>query len=67
MNMREIRDIAKTHGLKSARLIKVELVHAIQQTEGNFNCFASARDGYCDQGGCLWRSDCFAAAKKLPQ
>ncbi len=67
MNMQEIRDIAKNHGLKAARLNKVQLVQAIQQVEGNFDCFASAREGYCDQGGCLWRRDCFAAAKKLPQ
>jgi hypothetical protein len=63
MNMQEIRGIAKEHGVKPARLSKIDLVHAIQRDEGNFDCFATAYDNYCDQDGCLWRSDCFAAAK----
>jgi len=65
MNMQEIRSIAKEHGVKSARLTKINLVRAIQQVEGNFDCFATARDGYCDQYDCLWRTDCFAAAKEM--
>lgn len=67
MNMQEIRNIAKDYGVKATRLNKVELVHAIQQVEGNFDCFASAREGYCDQEDCLWQADCFAAAKKRKQ
>jgi len=64
MNMQEIRSIAKQHGVKAARLTKIKLIQAIQRDEGNFDCFATARDGYCDQDGCLWRADCFAAAKE---
>jgi len=64
MNMQEIRSIAKQHGVKSAKLTKINLIHAIQRDEGNFDCFATARDNYCDQDGCLWRTDCFAAAKE---
>lgn len=64
MRMQEIRDIAKQHGLKTSRQNKVDLVRHIQSAEGNFNCFATAVDGICDQYGCLWREDCFAAAKK---
>ena len=64
MNMQEIRSIANDHGVRSARLNKIKLIHAIQQVEGNFDCFATAREGYCDQDGCLWRADCFTAAKK---
>lgn len=67
MNMQEIRVIAKDHGLKSARLSKINLIHAIQRIEGNFDCFATAGDGHCDQAECLWRDDCFAAARKLKQ
>ena len=65
MNMQEIRVLAKDMGIKSARMSKVNLVQTIQLTEGNFSCFASALNGECDQQQCLWRNDCFTAAKKL--
>jgi len=67
MDMQEIRSLAKHHGVKYSRLTKVELVQAIQHKEGNFDCFASAIDGYCDQAACIWRADCFASAKKRKQ
>ena len=67
MNMQEIRVIAKDHGVKTGRLSKVKLIHSIQQLEGNFDCFATAIDGFCDQAECLWRNDCFDAAKKRQQ
>jgi hypothetical protein len=64
MQMQEIRSKAKEIGLKVAKQNKVELVRSIQVAEGNFNCFATATDGVCDQMGCMWREDCFASAKK---
>ena len=67
MNMQEIRGIAKHHGIKSARMSKTKLVHAIQQVEGNFDCFGTATAGICDQLRCLWRTDCFETARKLKQ
>ncbi len=65
MNMQEIRERAKDFGIKTSRMSKMDLVRAIQISEGNFNCFASALDGECDQLNCIWREDCFAAAKKM--
>lgn len=65
MNMQEIRERAKDIGIKTSRMSKVKLIQEIQISEGNFNCFASAIDGECDQFKCLWREDCFSAAKKL--
>ncbi len=65
MNMQEIRGLASDYGVKASRASKVELIQAIQIAEGNFNCFASADNGECDQLECSWRDDCFAAAKKL--
>ena len=65
MQMQEIRNIAKEIGVKTSRLSKVDLVRSIQIAEGNFSCFATANAGDCDQTGCIWREDCFAAAKKL--
>jgi hypothetical protein len=67
MNMQEIRSLAKHCGVKTSRLSKIELVQAIQNSEGNFDCFATAVEGYCDQVGCLWRADCFDSAKKMKQ
>jgi len=67
MNMQEIRDIARNHGVKTSRLSKVRLVQAIQQVEGNFDCFATAVAGVCDQLDCRWRADCFESAKKSKQ
>jgi hypothetical protein len=58
MLMQEIRDIAKEQGLKTSRLSKVALVKLIQSSEGNFDCFATATEGFCDQQGCRWREDC---------
>ncbi|MBE0568964.1 MAG: hypothetical protein IH577_04745 [Deltaproteobacteria bacterium] len=37
-----------------------DLIHAIQRTEGNFDCFGTARDGACDQENCKWREACIA-------
>lgn len=65
MQMQEIRNMAKSMGLKTSRLSKVNLVREIQIAEGNFECFATAQDGNCDRTDCVWRDDCFAAAKKL--
>jgi len=65
MKMQEIRDLAKEIGIKPSRMSMVQLIQTIQLSEGNFDCFASAIDGVCDQVGCKWRDNCFAAAKKL--
>lgn len=65
MNIQEVRDMAKELGIKTSRMSKMNLVKAIQLSEGNFSCFASAVDGDCDQMKCIWRDDCFAEAKKF--
>jgi len=63
MNMHEIRAIAKSHKIEAAGLSKLDIVHKLQREEGNFDCYATARDGVCDQVDCLWREDCFVASK----
>jgi len=65
MNMQEVRGMAKEFGIKTSRMNKMNLIKAIQLSEGNFSCYASATGGECDQQECAWRADCFAAAKKL--
>jgi len=64
MNLQEIRRLARNQGLMPKKLSKLDLVRQIQRNEGNFDCFATAYDGVCDQYACLWRKDCFAAAKR---
>lgn len=64
MNVQEIREIARDMGLKPGKTPKLKLVRLIQSTEGNFDCFATASNGECDQLGCRWREDCFAMAGK---
>jgi len=65
MLMQQIRTIAKEHGIKAGKTTKVNLIRKIQQVEGNYACFATAAStDDCDQTGCLWRDDCFSAAKK---
>jgi predicted xylose isomerase-like sugar epimerase len=58
MNMKDVRALAKDKGVKIGSLNKVQAVRAIQLVEGNFDCFARAVDGYCDQQGCLFHDDC---------
>lgn len=63
MNMTEIRTIAQDKGVKAGKRNKIELIHTIQRTEGNFDCFATALNGECDQMGCQWRKDCLGSAR----
>lgn len=65
MKVQEIREIAREFGVKPGRMNKIQLVRRIQNEEGNFDCFGTATDGFCDQQSCLWREDCFSAARKL--
>jgi len=59
----DIRTIARDMGLKPGKLNKIQLVRNIQREEGNFDCFATAASGSCDQGECLWREDCLTVQK----
>lgn len=64
MNMREIRQMARERGAMIGNMTKVDAVRMIQLTEGNFDCFAKAADGQCDQGECLFHADCVKLAMK---
>jgi len=70
MHLNTIRTIAKTQGINTQKLDKPTLIRAIQRQEGNFDCFGSAANGFCDQGECLWRGDCLpekAVKKAAPK
>jgi len=59
LNIKEIREMARQLGVRSTRMRKADLIRAIQQAEGNFDCFGTATEEECDQEECLWREDCF--------
>lgn len=61
MKLQEIRAIAKQRQINSSGLSKSELIHKIQQQEGNFDCFGTACNGECDRMDCMWREDCIGA------
>lgn len=66
MQLQTIRTIAKAQGINTHKMDKPTLIRTIQRQEGNFDCFGSAAtNGFCDQGGCLWREECIPA--KLAQ
>ena len=60
MKIQRVREIAREQGLDPGQAGKAELIKAIQIKEGNFDFFATAYGGVCDQTGCRWREDCFA-------
>jgi hypothetical protein len=64
MEIKGVRSIARKRGIPFAGMGKEDLIRAIQLAEGNFDCYGTATEEECDQEGCLWREDCFAASTK---
>ncbi len=64
MKLEDVRSIAKSRGVQPGKLSKTKLIKLLQAGEGNFDCFATAHDGVCDQMGCLWRADCLEVSQK---
>jgi len=62
MQLKEIRMIATGMDIKPGRANKTDLIHTIQQREGNLACFATPYRDECEQGHCLWREDCVDTA-----
>ena len=58
MNMTQIKGVAKDRGVKPGKLKKEELIRAIQDQEGNPQCFNTNFSQACEQEECLWRGDC---------
>ncbi|MFA6312286.1 MAG: SAP domain-containing protein [Sterolibacterium sp.] len=55
---RELLKLADQFDISPNGLSSIELIRKIQQSEGNFDCYATALEGVCDQSGCLWRDEC---------
>jgi hypothetical protein len=62
MKLRQIQKQANAMGVSPEGLDKVALIKQMQLHEGNFDCFATATMGICDQMECGWREDCLAMA-----
>jgi hypothetical protein len=58
MKLEEIKSIAQLYNIKVSKLKKSELVRAIQQAEGNEQCFEAGKSASCGQIGCSWREIC---------
>ena len=63
MKLEEFNIVAKPHNTNRGNLLKNWMIKSFQTEEGNFDCFATANNGVCDQVNCFWRKDCFAASK----
>ncbi len=63
MNMKHIRNLAKSLKIEPGTVSKPELIWQIQLAEGNFDCYASAKNGECDQLDCSWRNDCLSESQ----
>jgi len=63
MKAEEVRSIARSHQIGIKGLSKANMIREIQRHEGNFDCYASAFSGDCDQSDCRWRKDCLTESK----
>ncbi|MCX7180523.1 MAG: SAP domain-containing protein [Proteobacteria bacterium] len=50
--------MAKKFHVATSGLSKTEVLRKLQLSEGNFDCYARASGGVCDQAECLWREEC---------
>lgn len=64
MKLTDVQALAKTKGIGPDKLSKTNLIRILQKDEGNFDCYATAYDGECDQSDCCWREDCFVTARE---
>ena len=60
MRFHQIQRMAKGLGIRTWRVKKTELIHAIQKTENNLECYGTQRVENCAEQGCLWRTGCIA-------
>ena len=63
MQFNEIRRIAKGWEINTYRMKKIDIIRNIQKAEKNMVCYGTSRVGYCNEEGCLWRSDCMACSE----
>jgi hypothetical protein len=59
MKINEIKKKAKTLGINPNNKKKTDLIHAIQKTEGNTECFGKSQ-GHCPYTNCCFIEDCLS-------
>jgi len=57
MKLNEIKEKAKSLGINAGKMKKTELIHAIQEAEGNAPCYGRA-NGQCPYTNCCFIEDC---------
>jgi len=57
MKIGEVKEKAKTLGIKASNVKKTEIIRSIQKAEGNTPCFGTSK-GQCSQAGCCFIDDC---------
>jgi hypothetical protein len=57
MTVKEIKKLAKERGINGSKMLKADLIRAIQIQEGNTPCFQTGIVP-CPQAGCCWWGDC---------
>lgn len=65
VKMNDIKAIAAKFDIKPGRMKKADLIRAIQDAEGNPQCFATDRILNCPETNCYWREDCASEFAKL--
>ncbi len=58
MTMSELKDKARRLGMKTGKMRKTDLVHAMQEAEGFTPCYGIP-NGFCPQMECCFRDDCY--------
>jgi hypothetical protein len=58
LKVQEIKEIARQKNLDVKNMKKTDIVRAIQQAEGNSDCYHTGHVEICGQSNCLWREDC---------
>jgi hypothetical protein len=58
MNPLEIKVVAQSHGIKTVKMSKTQLIHAIQGAEDHDMCFNTGNSTVCGGVSCPWREDC---------
>ena len=66
MTLQDIKKLAQQVGVPATGN-KGDLIKSIQLKEGNFDCFGTTINSFCDQWNCIWRSDCLKPSNKKSQ
>lgn len=64
MSLKQIEELAERLHVDIEGLNLVEAVRLLQRLEGNYDCFARAESGFCDQTDCLFYIECMENSTK---